>query len=149
MNYSDVPTRSRTTYLKLKDTQDFDCDQKCLCRNNSERSTKDILYRKWFLENQTPSFPPLVEGYTKPVKEGYKQCICSSRQGGCGETCQDVEKVEDAYVSGRATEFSNFKSPGWNRGPEIGSYRFPKSCGGAPYPQHPNFGPWDFTEFGN
>lgn len=90
----------------------------------------------------------LVVQYKKS-SENFKQCVCSSRQGGCKENCQDVEVVEDAYASGAATEFTDFKSPGWNRGPSPGSYRFPASCSGAPYAEHPNFGPWDFTEFGN
>lgn len=163
MNYTDVPSRSRTAYAKLKDTQHFDCNQHCLCRFTGDRSTKDKLYYDWFVLDKPASFPPNMEipsGLRGSDKEGYngqdsslhkerfKQCVCSSRQGGCSENCQDVDKVENDYVSGRVTENSNFKSPGWNRGPEIGSYRFPKSCNGAPYAQHPNFGPWDFTEFG-
>jgi hypothetical protein len=153
MNYSDVPSRSRTAYLKLKDTQHFNCDQQCLCRFSGDRSVKDKLYHKWFVLNEPVIFPSNKEGFDNSNrdslrKEGFKQCVCSSRQGGCSENCQDVDQVENAYVSGKATEFSDRKAPGWNRGPEIGSYKFPKSCNGAPYAQHPNFGPWDFTEFG-
>jgi len=91
----------------------------------------------------------LVVVYYKKSHESFKKCICSSRQGGCAENCQDTEDVDNAYVSGKATEFSDLKSPGWDRGPNPGSYRFPSSCSGAPYDEHPNFGPWDFTEFGN
>jgi hypothetical protein len=87
--------------------------------------------------------------YFKYKKEGYKTCVCSSRQGGCAENCQDNQVVEDAYAAGTATEFSDFKSPGWNRGPQPGSTRFPSSCNGAPYGEHPNFGPWDFSDFAN
>lgn len=141
MNYSDIPRRSTTAYSQLKDTQHFNCDQACLCRFSGDRSTKDKMYYDWFVLDKQMTFPATS-------KEGFKQCVCSSRQGGCSENCQDVDKVEKDYVSGKVTEFSDRKSPGWNRGPETGTYRFPKSCGGAPYKQHPNFGPWDFTEFG-
>jgi hypothetical protein len=75
-------------------------------------------------------------------KEGFKTCVCSSRQGGAAENCQDNDAVEDAYVDGSRTENTDFKSPGWDRGPSPGSYRFPASCGGAPYLEHPNFGSW-------
>jgi len=81
--------------------------------------------------------------------ESFKQCVCSSRQGGCAENCQDIDVVDNAYASGVLTEFSDLKSPGWDRGPNPGSYRFPSSCSGAPYAEHPNFGPWDFSDFAN
>jgi hypothetical protein len=148
MNYSDVPTRSKTTYSQLKDTQNFNCDQTCLCRFTGERSTKDKMYYDWFVLDKPVTFPDGKESFTPSISESFKKCVCSSRQSGCSENCQDVDKVENAYVSGKATENSDRQSPGWNRGPEIGSYKFPKSCGGAPFANHPNFGPWDFTEFG-
>ena len=91
----------------------------------------------------------LVVNFSKKSNESFKKCICSSREGGCAENCQDTEVVENAYASGAVTEFSDLKSPGWNRGSNPGSSRFPSSCNGAPYNEHPNFGPWDFTEFGN
>jgi hypothetical protein len=83
---------------------------------------------KW--KNNTPS-----------KKEPFKKCICSSRQGST-EICQDTDVVENSYAKGTITENTDLKSPGWNRGPNPGSYDFPKSCGGAPFREHPNFGPW-------
>ena len=75
-------------------------------------------------------------------KENFKKCVCSSREGGAAENCQDTEVVDNNYANGILTENSNLKSPGWDRGPNPGSYRFPSSCGGAPFEQHPDFGPW-------
>jgi hypothetical protein len=75
-------------------------------------------------------------------KENFKKCVCSSREGGTAENCQDTEVVDNNYASGKLTEYSNLKSPGWDRGPNPGSYRFPSSCGGAPFAEHPDFDSW-------
>jgi hypothetical protein len=83
-------------------------------------------------------------------KEGFKQCVCSSREGGRQQNCQDTVVVDNAYADNILTESTNLKSPGWDRGPSPGDTGFPAStCGGTGLKEHPNFGAWDFTDFGS
>lgn len=83
-------------------------------------------------------------------KECFKKCVCSSREGGREENCQDTVVVDNAYADNILTESTNLKSPGWDRGPSPGDIGFPAStCGGTGLKEHPNFGPWDFTDFGS
>ena len=146
-DYDGIVRNSRTKYSDLQNTNNFDCGPSCLNRFNSERSNKDIWYYNLFVLNEpSATLPPngnKLEKWnnTPSKKEPFKKCICSSRQGST-EICQDTDLVENSYAKGTITESTDLKSPGWNRGPNPGSYDFPKSCGGAPFRQHPNFGPW-------
>ena len=85
----------------------------------------------------------------KKHKEGFRKCICSSRQGGRERECQDDVDVNNLYVEGKLTEFSEFKSPGWDR-VSPGDTMFPLSQG-CTWPNCSNgknqF--WDYTEFGS
>jgi hypothetical protein len=56
MNYTDTSKcpncYNRKDYSTLDDTTNYHCDQKCICRNSSERSTKDKMDYVWYVENK-------------------------------------------------------------------------------------------------
>lgn len=91
----------------------------------------------------------LVFVFTKKSHEGFKKCVCSSRE----ENCQDVDLVDKLYTENILTEYSTLKSPGWDRGASPGSYDFPEgTCGSACNKQKihvPVWKEWDFTDFGS
>lgn len=51
-------------YSDLQNTTHFSCDQKCLCRFNDDRSTKDKMYYNWFVLNKTITIPPVEQEKT-------------------------------------------------------------------------------------
>lgn len=90
-------------------------------------------------------------------KEGYKQCVCSSDQGGREQNCQDVVEVGNAYMEGVSTETSSRDySKGWTK-VNPGDTQFPLSQGcswsdGNPDPKDgmsKGWPEWDFPDFGN
>jgi hypothetical protein len=85
-------------------------------------------------------------------QENFKTCVCSSREGGREQNCQDNDKVQKLYNDNILTEYSVLKNPGWSdTGP--GSYCFPKSncsCDNCKERiEHPKYSFWDFSQFGN
>ena len=127
-DYDGIVRNSRTKYSDLQNTNNFNCGPSCLNRFNSERSNKDMMYYNCFVLNKPPTVPngtKLEKWNNNPSKELFKKCICSSRQGST-EICQDTDVVEISYAKGTMTESTDLKSPGWNRGPNPGSYDFPK-----------------------
>jgi hypothetical protein len=53
-------------YSELQNTTHYSCDQKCLCRFNDDRSSKDKMYYNWFVLNQNMVLPP---SYTQKIQE--------------------------------------------------------------------------------
>ena len=85
-------------------------------------------------------------------KEHFRKCICSSREGGRQDNCQDTVTVNNKYVTNELTEFSDLPSPGWDRGASPGDVDFPVSegCGFGQEPHDKQGWPmWDFTDFGS
>lgn len=80
--------------------------------------------------------------------EGYKKCICSSRQGGRERECQDTEVVDDLYSHNVLTEYTNLQSPGWGK-ISPGDYSFPHSngCNWNDGSDVSEWRSWDFTDF--
>lgn len=85
----------------------------------------------------------------KKSNENFRKCICSERQGGRERNCQDDVVVNNMYVTGKLTEFSKLKSPGWDR-VSPGDSSFPLSAG-CTWPNSSNGKQqfWDYTEFGS
>ena len=85
----------------------------------------------------------------KHKKEDFRKCICSQRQGGRERECQDDVDVNNLYVTGKLTEFSELKSPGWDR-VSPGDVQFPISQG-CTWPNCSNGKDkfWDYTDFGS
>lgn len=50
-------TNTPYTYTKLKNLTNYECDQQCLCRNTSERSTKDRMDYDVYVLNQNIQLP--------------------------------------------------------------------------------------------
>lgn len=85
----------------------------------------------------------------KHKKENFRKCICSERQGGRERECQDDVEVNNLYVTGKLTEFSDLKAPGWDR-VSPGDVQFPLSQG-CTWPNCSNGKDkfWDYTNFGS
>ena len=48
----------QNNYVELKDTTNYNCDLKCLCRFGvDERSDKDKMYYSWFVLDQPMKLP--------------------------------------------------------------------------------------------
>jgi hypothetical protein len=46
------------SYSDLEDTTNYDCDQKCLCRETGDRSVKDKMYYDYYVLNKpVPNMP--------------------------------------------------------------------------------------------
>jgi len=83
-------------------------------------------------------------------KEKFKKCVCSSREGGRSQNCIDTVEQDNLYADADRTEYTDQKSPGWDRGANPGNYEFPTgTCGGGSGKVRPPWGAWDFTEFGS
>jgi hypothetical protein len=82
--------------------------------------------------------------------ENFRKCICSDSdgQGGRQETCQDLTKVNNLYVTNQLTEFSKFPDKGWSN-VSPGDQSFPESSGCSDEHNSGNWIKWDFTDFGN
>ena len=102
----------------------------------------------------------------KHKKEKFSQCICSSRNQGTGEVCQDTDKVDLLYNTGVLTENTDLPAPGWSTvnagdinyptnqsGPKIPPPQEPQpqsGCGMIAKPEKAKEWPvWDYTDFGN
>ena len=87
----------------------------------------------------------------KCISEGFRKCICSSRQGGRERECQDTETVNNLYVENKLTEFSKLPDKDWEA-VSPGDIEFPISQG-CNWPNSTSSGKawprWDFTEFGS
>jgi hypothetical protein len=58
MNYKEqIPYNTPTKYVSLQETQNYECDQPCLCRFTDERSDKDRMYYDWFVLNKPIVIP--------------------------------------------------------------------------------------------
>lgn len=87
----------------------------------------------------------------KSDKENFRKCICSSEEGGRERNCQDTVDVNNLYVTGELTEFTNLPNKGWST-TSPGDIDFPLSQGcnwsNHSSPDKP-WNAWDFTDFGN
>lgn len=83
-------------------------------------------------------------------REGFRKCVCSSREGGRMEQCQDGDIVQQAYDDNLLTENTNLVSPGWST-VSPGDVNFPLSEG-CKWPDRVDsrqWVKWDFTDFGS
>ncbi len=83
--------------------------------------------------------------------ENFKRCICTQREGGRQQVCQDIVDVNNKYVTGELTENSDLQSKGWSK-VSPGDIDFPASTGCSfsnPPAIDPKWQAWDFTDFGN
>lgn len=78
---------NRAIYSSLEDTTHYDCDQHCLCRNTSDRSTKDKMYYDYYVLGKPINLAPGAYAGQENYQAGYKTGIstgcapCSRKRG--------------------------------------------------------------------
>jgi hypothetical protein len=82
---------------------------------------------------------------------GFRKCVCSSKQGGRQDTCQNGDVAQWAYDKNIVTEYTQLKPQEWST-TSPGDMDFPNSDG-CPWPNKvspaANWPKWDFTDFGS